>query len=242
MRVLKSWLLLVLVISVTAQAQDTSTQVEPTPDSVFQSKQSTGVRWQERSVPDSTLQRLRSDKAFWYANAALKKKENVQTNTPSFWQWLFGQRWLYHLLWAVMIGSFSVVLFIFLLKSNISLFQKKAVALPETGASENPETIFSIDYKRELEAAVHAGDFAAAIRLHYLQTLAGLSTKKVLQYKEEYPNSAYLQQLQQAPCYADFKKLTLHFEYAWYGKLPVSPQVYHAVAQEFLTFKQRMGL
>ena len=241
MRVLKSLLVLLLFIGMTAQAQDTTVQVEPTADSVFHAEPSTGVTWQDRTVPDSTLQRLRQDDAFWYANADFKKKVESQTNNGSFWQWLFRQGWFYNLLWATIIISFVVVIFIFLLKSNITLFQKNATKISEAGTVQTKENIFTIDYDRTLKEALAANDFSAAIRLQYLQTLAAMSIKNLIRYKEEYPNSTYLQQLQQSPYYGDFKKLTLHFEYACYGKFVIPPRVYNAVAQEFITFKRSMG-
>ena len=241
MRVLKSLPVLLFLMSTTAHAQDTTMQVESA-DSVFHAEPSTGVTWQNRSVPDSTLQRLRHDDAFWYANADFKKKVESQTSKGSFWQWLFRQGWFYNLLWAIIIVSFVVVIFIFLLKSNIPIFRKHAATIGEEGSAESTETIFTIDYDRALKEALSVNDYSMAIRLQYLQTLAALSTKNLIQYKEEYPNSIYLQQLRQSPYYGDFKKLTLHFEYAWYGKFAIPPQVYNAVAQEFIIFKRSMGI
>jgi hypothetical protein len=242
MRVLKRLLVLLFLNSITAQGQDTAFRVEPAVDSVFHADPSTGVTWQDRTVPDSTLQRLHHDDAFWYANADFKKKAEAQSSNTSFWQWLFRQGWLYHLLWFLIIVSFVVVIFIFLLKSNIALFRKKATPISKDNTATSTETIFTINYARALKEAVSANDFATAIRLQYLQTLAALSIKKQIRYKEEYPNSTYLQQLQQSPYYEDFKKLTRHFEYAWYGKFPIPPHVYNAVAQEFVTFKQDMDI
>lgn len=243
MRVLKSWLLWVLVCTTAAQAQDTATIARDN-SAVFRADKIAAVTtWKERSVPDTTLKRLRSDDAFWYANANLKKKAAAPgKEAGSFWQKLFAQAWFYNLLWAIIIVSFVAVIVVFLLKSNISLFQKKAAVIRENNLSEPAEDIFSIDYDKALRDAVAANDLPAAIRFQYLHTLTVLCAKKLIHYSSEHTNADYLLQLQHTPYYGGFKKLTRHFEYAWYGKFAVTSPMYEAIAQDFATFKNSMGV
>lgn len=241
MRFLKSWALLLLIVTATAQAQDT-TFAEKDTGSFFHADPKTGVVQNGKRLPESTLQRLRSDEAFWYANADLKKKAATEKSNASFWQWLFRQTWFFNLIWTVIIGSFIAVIFLFLMKSNISLFRKTARTIAADADPATLQNIFSIDYNIARNEALAQHDFQLAIRLHYLQTLTFLSKEKKVQYKEEYTNSDYLRQLQQTPHYGDFKKLTHHFEYAWYGKFQITPQAYQTIAQDFTTFKHNMGI
>lgn len=196
---------------------------------------------EERNVPDSVLQRLRSDEAFWYANADFKKAATRQPRNKSPLQLLFGQEWFRTLLWVIITGSFCAVILLFLLKSNITLFRKKPAAIA-VETEESQETIFSIDYENAVKKAVQAKDYRAAVRYHYLQTLTLLSGKGLITYKEEYTNSDYLMQLRQTPYYSAFKNLTHHFEYAWYGKFAIAPDAFKNIATEFITFKKDMAV
>jgi len=240
MRVLKS-LVFVFLLGAAAHAQDTTVMVENEIDSVFHADKKTGIVWNDRRVPDSTLQRLRHDEAFWYANAELKKKKEETTDT-SFLQWLFGQRWFSNLIWTIIILSFVSVLFLFLIKSNIALFRKSPKRIGENNVAAVPEDIFTIDYEAALKEALAASDYQSAVRFLYLRTLTILSDKNLIDYKTGATNSDYLLQLQQTPYYAPFKKLTRHFEYAWYGRFQVPPGAYPHIEQEFTTFKQHMGI
>ena len=85
-------------------------------------------------------------------------------------------------------------------------------------------------------------NFHAAVRLHFLQVLAQLADKNLIQYKEGLTNSDYLQQLSETSYYADYKKLTHHFEYAWYGRFPINPELYNRIETDFTSFKNRMGI
>ena len=200
------------------------------------------VKPTERVIPDSLLERLRRDEAFWYANTAFKKKR-IENNTPrsSFLQQLIAQSWFRQLLWFLMIGSFCGVLLLFLSKSNISLFRTTPKLLVET-KDVDYKTIFSIPYETEISKAILAGDYRSAIRLYYLQMLTLLSDKKKITYKEEFTNSDYLSQLYNTPYYTSFKMLTRHFDYAWYGRFLISPEAFNNIEAEFKTFKNNMDI
>jgi hypothetical protein len=255
MRVLKSCLLVVLLVAgagVPAQdiseiESDTSVIIDTgvtavVKDSVFQFDTITAsaLSVEAKKIPDSTMQRLRSDDAFWYANATFKKPEPPRN--LSWLQQLFSQAWFRNLIWAIIVCSFVVVLILFLMKSNIQLFHRKPAALQTSSTSALGENIFSIDYESEIVQAKRAGDLRLAVRLYYLQTLALLSGQHLIQYKEDRTNSEYVAQLRQSPLYAPFKKLTRHFEYTWYGQFPVSPGAFANMETDFSTFKNSMGI
>jgi len=252
MRFLKSLLALLLVVCASvSRAQDTSfvsvdtafNKTEKDTMPVFHADKPAGmVVWQERAVPDSTLRQLRRDEAFWYANAEFKHKALSEKGQHSFLISLFRQEWFYNLLWAIIVISFIAVMVLFLIKSNPWLFRKKATllsAIEETAITEN---IFSINYDAELKNALMQNNHRLAVRLQYLQLLKLLSDKKLIQYKEGRTNNDYLLQLYATPYYKDFKNLTRHFEYAWYGQFSITPEVYTIIEAEFVTFKHSMDI
>jgi hypothetical protein len=203
----------------------------------------TALEARERIIPDTVLQRLRSDEAFWYANADIKKAVPVKKE-GSWWRlqdW-FAQEWFRGLLWAIITGAFAAVLFLFLLRSDIRLFRKPAAVIERAEEAVLSNDIFSIDYSAELKKAIAQNNLRLAVRLHYLETLALLAGKSLLQYKEESTNSDYLLQVYSTPHYAPFKKLTRHFEYTWYGQFEVGPEAYRNIESDFTTFKNSMAI
>jgi hypothetical protein len=240
MRFLKSCLLVVLLVAgagVPAQdiseiESDTSVIIDTgvttvVKDSLFQFDTITvsALAIEARTIPDSTMQRLRTDDAFWYANATFKKPEPPRN--LSWLQQLFSQAWFRNLIWAIIVCSFVVVLILFLMKSNIQLFHRKPAALQTSRTSALGENIFSIDYESEIVQAKRVGDLRLAVRLYYLQTLALLSGQHLIQYKEDRTNSEYVAQLRQSPLY---------------GQFPVSPGAFANMETDFSTFKNSMGI
>lgn len=227
-------------------AQDSTVAVtdNTTADSVFYFDTVTAASLPmltQHTIPESTLQRIRSDAAFWYANVEFKKeKEKTITSDTSFLQKLFSKDWFRNLLWAIIICSFIAMVFLFLFQSNIRLFHRKPTAIGEIG--EDVRNIFSINYESEISSAVAQSNFRLAIRLHFLQTLFLLAEKNRIQYKEDFTNSDYIDQLQQTTLYRVFKKLTRDFEYAWYGKFNITAAAYQHIEADFKTFKANMEI
>ena len=255
MRVLKSciFLLVLLFTSFFAVAQNRiDTAVMPDAatnftqaDTIFHADTiSAGsvVLHEGKSIPDSLLQHLKQDDAFWYANADLKKKkEEARTQKPSLFYKLLLQEWFSTLLWVLIIGAFVIVIILFLLKSNIALFDRASAPIG-LGNEVSSETLFSYDYKKAIDEAVEQRDFRLAIRLYYLQTLMLLARTNHITYKEDFTNSDYLRQLQQSSFYSHFKKITRHFEYAWYGKFAVSADRFKTIENDFQLFKKSMDV
>ena len=243
MRFLKTGFgLLFYVVSYTALAQDNLGSVNDSATLFPADKADHSLVLNPRTIPDTTLQHLYSDDAFWYANTSKKKKTESDSKQGSFLQWMAQQTWLFKALWFLMIGSVSAVLLLFLIKSDVRLFHKKAMPIDALEEDALPNDLFTIDYEREQQIAASQHDFRLAVRYHYLQVLVLLASSNKIEYKREFTNRDYLQQLRDTTQYAAFKKVTQHFEYAWYGKFAISPAAFEAIEKDFKTFKSSMGI
>jgi hypothetical protein len=103
-----------------------------------------------------------------------------------------------------------------------------------------PEDIFTIDYKNELQKAVHNKDFRLGVRLMYLHVLRLMDERDVIDYKIEKTNSMYLLHLYGTSYYKDFFRLTRNFEYVWYGKFDISAPAFEVIRAEYATLKNRL--
>jgi hypothetical protein len=206
-----------------------------------------------RQLPDSSIEELKKDKSFWYADSVFRRRQTqrqqVQAEPPqdttSFTRPARAERykpvaqrsWFQTLLWIVIIGGFVAFMSIYLMNSNVRLFNKKGGQLGTT-EEEEPEMddIFAINYQKEVDRAAKAGNYRLAIRLMFLRLLKNLSERNIIQYKHDRTNLDYLMQLSTTSYYKDFFRITRNYEYSWYGKFPVSEDVYNVIKNDFDQF------
>jgi hypothetical protein len=190
------------------------------------------------SIPDTTLNAIRNDDAFWYANKAPKKQKPPETKPLK--KPFFLEDWFRTLLWIIIIGCFIAVLIWFLIASDVRLFRKKPKALEEEIDTALSEDIFAINYEQELQKAIAKNDFRLGVRLLYLHILRIFADNGILQYKMERTNSDYLAQLYNTTYYKNFFRLTRNFEYVWYGKFDISAEAFQMIQQDYKNLKEQV--
>jgi hypothetical protein len=189
-------------------------------------------------IPDSALQNLKKDEAFWYVNKVPKRQKPPELDpNKKYSEPFYLQNWFRTLLWIVIIGAFIAVLIWFLIASDIKLFRKKAAVLQSAEDIAINEDIFSINYEQELEKAIANENYRLGVRLMYLHVLRLFSEKDIIQYKMEKTNSDYLLQLYNTSYYKDFFRLTRNFEYVWYGKFDISSAAFEMIRQDHTKIK-----
>lgn len=201
-----------------------------------------------RKVSPSALNKLQSDKSFWYADVAPdssqrqkpeQKKEQVpepekekprSSNRESF----LSDGVVRAFLWLLTIVGFGALVIWYLTNSNVMLFRRnrKVGSIGNDEPEEMPEDLFKISYQRELERAIAAGNYRLGVRLLYLRLLKQLSDKGKIRYRQESTNADYLAQLYGTPLYSDFFRVTRHYEYSWYGQFPVTEPIFHTIRNE----------
>jgi len=235
-------IVVLLIISSSSMAQDDVLETDTVYESIVtppveQSDDTTlfnnaeQKRIELREVDKKELEALKSDEAFWYANAEPKKKE---ATTP-FWQ----LGWVKTLTWIIIIGSFIAIIILFLSSSNVFLFRRKSkkLAAAEEQDQEVQEDIYTLNFAKEIQKAIDKKDYRLAIRYLYLKTLKELSDKNIIRYRQERTNQDYVMEVFGTSYYKDFFKLTRHFEYAWYGKFDIGEEHFRMIHSQFNHFK-----
>jgi hypothetical protein len=201
------------------------------------------VRPQLRKVSDTSLDRIRKDEDYWYANLSPKKNKEKPPpkKSESREKSVFNTTWFNTLFWIIVIGGFVAILVWYLASSDIRLFRKPSAAVTDGEDETIIEDIFELNYDKEIAAAIDAQNFRLATRLMYLRTLKELSDRELIQYKNEKTNSDYLFQLSGTKYYRDFFRLTRDFEYTWYGAFALSAEAFAIVQKDFSSFKQQLS-
>jgi hypothetical protein len=190
-----------------------------------------------RQVPGKVIDSLKKDDAFWYADHVFEKKQskekNFKTTEPSF-------QWINMTTLLVIVVLFLGILAWYLLQNNI-VGRNQPITSKKISEDLSTEDIFDINYQKEIEKAMNAGDYRLAIRLMFLRLLTQLSQKRIIEYKQERTNFDYLSQLHSTRYYNDFFRLTRNYEYAWYGKFEVNQETFSIIKNEFEKFHRRLS-
>ena len=208
-----------------------------------------------KQLPDSAVNDWKKDKAFWYADSVFRNtgdRQSQQMNYPppqsdnNNTQRSRSQRqeyksaaaspWVQTLLLIIVIGGFGGFI-IYYLVSNKGMFKQRRKLATDEAVEEETEDIFAINYQREIDKAVAAGNYRYAIRLQFLRLLKNMAEKNIIQYKQDRTNLDYLTQLSSSPHYSDFFRITRNYEYSWYGHFEVDAEKYRLISNDFDNFK-----
>lgn len=120
---------------------------------------------------------------------------------------------------------------------NIFRKKSKATILPYDVITEN---IHEIDYEQELQRLVAERKFRLAVRLLYLRALKKLSDAEIIHWQPDKTNYNYLMEIDKPELRNDFGKLTLQFDYIWYGDFPVDEVKFEPINQSFNQFSSQI--
>lgn len=194
-----------------------------------------------RQLPDSLLKAFRNDKDFWYANFVFQKDKIDKEDSPKSSR-PYDLSWLYPLVWIIIVGSFLGFLAILLTNSNVRLFRRSKIISkdPENDEMETDD-IFAINYQKEIDRAVNAGNFRLAVRFMFLRLLRDLADKNVIQYTQDKTNFDYLLQLHNTSWYPGFFRIVRNYEFTWYGHFEVDKDMFNVIKSDFDGFDKQLN-
>ena len=131
----------------------------------------------------------------------------------------------------------SVVVYVTLKLMGVDfsgLYRKKANnEIPYETLGEN---IHAIDFADSIAEAINQKNYRLAVRLYYLKVLKELTDREMIDWRINKTNRSYVYELNSPTLRPDFERITLQFEYAWYGDFPVDETQFLNIKNQFLTF------
>lgn len=189
-----------------------------------------------RHVPQETINELHDMKALQY-----DKKSETKTApwVKDLGMWVIRHAYLIRYFYYIILGAiFILVVLMFLQKSDLQLFRRRSKSIQEEEAetvAEGPQ-----NYDAMAQAAIANGDYREAIRARYLQALHILTVKELVAPGKDKTNMDYLRELSTTAFHKPFSALTRHYEYIWYGKVPVSNGQFAQLDEQFAEFKKSL--
>ncbi len=101
----------------------------------------------------------------------------------------------------------------------------------------SPEQIL----QRKLDECLAAGNYAFAVRLLYLQTLADLHRIQLIRWKKDKTNADYVGELRSTSFHRRFRDLTRWFEKSWYSSTPPNEAAYRRLEPLFHAFRSSIA-
>ncbi|QNA42730.1 DUF4129 domain-containing protein [Lacibacter sediminis] len=139
------------------------------------------------------------------------------------------------LLWTLLIGALLFVLYrVFLSDRGLfaSPLRNKKLLVEEEKFTDD------VYLDQQLQQAIKEGNYRLGIRFLYLQSLNKLSERGWLQLSPDKTNYQYVRELAKPQLKNTFSRITLHYEYAWYGDFVIEQHVFEPIKKEFEQFHQ----
>ena len=192
-----------------------------------------------RSIASDTIAAIKSNPEFGYMTsidsllrARQKKKDNlpeqVTDNSPSIWD----SGIVKLICWAVAIGLVGFVLYRLFLGGGV-FFRNKKQELPLVELEDTPD---DHNLEKALQQAISKQDYRMATRYLFLITLSRLGEKGVLQLSTEKTNYQYAAELADKPYANRFAKLSLQYEYVWFGGFIINQTQFATLQQQHQQF------
>lgn len=194
-----------------------------------------------RVVPDSSVNKLKQDESFAYANDPAywtKEKEQQEVRSGrSFWDYFYeffsgnGVRTVTYIILGVI---FVLIIYRIVVVNNLFM---TAASRRRTETTEEPETeIDDNNLDAKIQAAIQERNYRAAIRFMYIKSLRSLHEKGWIRYHAQATNNEYISQVHPYGVGNEFRFLTHVYEYVWYGEFALSEEQFNRVQQNFQHF------
>lgn len=193
-----------------------------------------------RIVPDSSVDRLKRDKAFAYANDSAywtKKAKEPEERGKGFWDYFyeFFSGSAVRTVTYIILGVILVLIIYRIIVVN-NLFMTAASRRRKTGTEELEIEIDDNNLDAKIQAAIQERNFRTAIRFMYLKSLRSLNDKGWIRYHAQGTNNEYISQVHPYGVGNEFRFLTHVYEYVWYGEFALSEEQFSRVQQNFQHF------
>jgi hypothetical protein len=166
-----------------------------------------------------------------------------------FWAWFwslfnfknekFNAGFLIFLKYFFITAGVASIIFLVLKLAGINVLNtfRRNPQVSKLAYAESAENIHEINFDTEIERAIAVHNYRLAVRMLYLSSLKQLSDKGLIDWQINKTNTDYLNELTDDGQRDAFKRLTLQFEYVWYGDFAINSDTFKIISQLFNNFK-----
>jgi hypothetical protein len=191
-----------------------------------------------RVLPDAELDTYRKNDDFQYKIYEEKGRSLWSRFWSWFWRWIDDtyenkgvQNGTKFIIYTVAIGLILYAIYKFSGMERRNLFRSgKSSAIV---FKESNEDIREMDLPTAIRQAEEEGNYRLALRLQYLNSLRKLSDRNIINYAINKTNYDYARELTGTPYANSFARVTLLYEFGWYGEFEVTREMYDKIRSIF---------
>lgn len=205
---------------------DTITPIIFDPEKINEYKQDKDFDYSEEEVEENWWQKFKR----WLSRI-----------WSEFWYWLLGDYkgnsflvFLIKILPYLIVGGIIAFIIWLFYKLNPGATILRSKKNPEIFYTDEEEIIKSQNIQELIEKALLDKDYRLAVRYHYLFILKKLSGAGVINYEFDKTNSDYTKEIKEENIRIHFVKVTIIYEYIWYGSFEVSEPEYVRAENMFI--------
>lgn len=174
----------------------------------------------------SLLEKVKDDFGRWLDDvlSSLFNSPDAIINSNNLMRWV----------WIGIAAVALVTILYYIYKKKMFFFKKKEKAADDYEVGE--ETIYGIDFDKEIAAAVGRGDYREAVRLRYLQCLKFLSDHEVIDWRIYKTPAQYTREYKQAA----FTQLTRTYVLVRYGDRDANQSVLDGIVGNYESIVERV--
>jgi len=206
------------------------------------------------TIPEINIEKYKNNPDFNYQPLDNKKnfivqavdwlKRKLEEILYKFFTWILDQksakgivRLILTSLPYIAIAVFVYLLFKFLIGLDL-IFLKRKNNYPtnQVFLSDDEHIINEEDIEKLIQQALIKKDYRLAIRYQYLNILKQLKNKELIQWHPDKTNREYVQELKNPMLKPQFKRLTLLYDYIWYGNYNLAKEDFQKINHDFKSF------
>ena len=188
-------------------------------------------RTEIRQLSQQDLDKYRQDSRFQYGPEPIPQKRETRKRSGNSQVWEIA---MYLLLGVVLLGLAFLLIYYGLGKSSKKLDTQSIPDLEEVDIRQT-------DLNTLLQQRIEQGEYRSAVRLLYLQLLKALSAQDWIEWQPNKTNSIYEQEMANSPLAEEFSRLTLGYEYIWYGQFPIGMELFLSLQEKFQQFHHQLS-
>lgn len=178
---------------------------------------------------------INPEESWWY-----QFKAWLSQLWSNFWTWLFGDYtsnsflvFLFNAIpYLILLGILIFIIWLFYrINPGSKLLLSKE--LPEVFYTDEEEIIKTKNIQALIDQALSNKDYRLAVRYGFLLLLKRLSESEIISYEFDKTNSDYLKEINKTSILSLFEKVSMLYEYTWYGNFGVDEQDYAKASKHF---------
>ena len=131
---------------------------------------------------------------------------------------------------VIFIVVFAIV-FLLIKISGIRSIQRNTTNYSEVDIGT--ENINEMNFNALIRSALDNKDYRLCVRFMYLKNLKALSDRKIIEWDVNKTNFSYLNEIKNVDLHGSFLRLTILFDYVWYGHLQLNDESFAEAREQF---------